>query len=220
MNLYNLIYALLLLVALISCLVNFSLKEFYAKMVILYLLGLLCIFSASIYLVRVVKLNNNLFLFHISTPVEYIILGLLYYGIMVRLMVKQWILFSIPVFVLLCIFFSLFVQKIDVSNTYAIIISSMLLISWSLFFLGEILLFRPATRLFQFPMFWISTGVLFYYTGSLLIEGMLNFMIAHDMFLARRLYVIVYIFKYLLFIFFIISAFCQTTFKKAEEPGR
>lgn len=217
MSPYNLIYAVLLLASLVSCLVKFSFKEFYAKMVIFYLIGLLCVFVASIYLVRVAGLNNNLFLFHIATPVEYTVLGLLYYGIMVKLMVKQWILFSIPVFVLLSIFFSLFVQKIDVSNTYSIIISSTLLSLWSLFFLREVLLFRPATRLLRFPMFWISAGVLFYYTGSLLIEGMLNFMMDHNMPLAQRLYRIVYIFKYLLFILFIISAFCQTAFKTADE---
>lgn|GEM_PF-806067 len=213
MSVYNQIFAILLLVALVSCFAKLGLKEYYAKLMAIYLLWLICTFVASVYVVRGLGIINNLFLFHLSTPIDYAVLALLYHGVMISTMVKRWIVVSIPAYILLSIYLSLFVQPIDENNTYSIIFGSTLLICWSLFFLREVLLYRPAMRLLRYPMFWISVGILFYYTGSLLIESMLNFMIRQDMPLARRLYRIVYVFKYLLMVLIIIGAFCQTIFR-------
>jgi|SRR5579859_296046 len=210
MNPYNKLYFILLLVTLISYLSVSRKEEYYQRIVIIYLILLLLTDVASVYLVKVVGLRNNLFLFHLSTPLDYTLLALLYRSVIINRTVKKILTISIPVFIGLSIFLSIFVQKINENNSYAIVAESLLMIFLSLFYLREVLLFQQATVLLRFPLFWISVGVLFFFIGSLLIEGMLNYLMSKSMDLARRAFRIGYIFKYLLCILFIIGAFCNS----------
>ncbi len=212
MNIYRSVYFGLLLFCLFSYCINFRKKEHYAWLVVLLLLLWLCTAAIAIYLIKSVGLKNNLFIFHISTPLEYVILCMLYKHSIVNAQIRKMISYSIPVFIVLSMLFSIFIQTPDFNNSYTVIIESVVMIFLSLFFLREVLLLQQVTILHQFPMFWISVGVLFYYTGNLIIEGMLNYMVNHSMELARRAYMISYIFKYLLFCLFIIGAFCDRPF--------
>jgi hypothetical protein len=63
--------------------------------------------------------------------------------------------------------------------------------------------------LYQYPLFWISAGILVYFTETLVIEGLLDYLIKHSMELARQAYKISYIFKYLLLLSFTIGAWYQ-----------
>lgn len=178
-------------------------------MVILLMILWLCTAASAIFLSNFTGWKNNLFIFHISTPLEYIVLSMLYRDAIVNVKVKKIILLSIPVFIILSILFSLFIQTTEVNNSYIIITESVIIVFLSLFFLREILLLQQVTVLHRYPMFWISVGILFYFTGNLIIEGMLNYMMTHSMELAKRTYRIGYIFKYLIFLLFIIGAFCS-----------
>lgn len=152
--------------------------------------------------------QNNLFLFHIYTPIEYSILSLLYANVISNPVTKKIIAYSIPLFITLSVLSALFVQHITENNSFITILESLLVLSWSLFFLREVLLLRQVTVLQQFPMFWICVGILFYFTGSLITEGMMNYLIKHSIPLAQRIYSFGYIFKYVLFTLLIIGAFC------------
>jgi hypothetical protein len=182
-------------------------------MVILLMILWFLTSAAAICLIKYAGLKNNLFVFHISTPLEYLILSILYKGVINNRIVKKIIILAIPLFIILSILSSAFIQKTDVNNSNIIIAESLIMIFLSLFFLRETLLLQQVTVLHQFPMFWISVGILIYYTGNLVIEGMLNYMINHSMELATRIYKAGYIFKYLLFVLFIVAAFCRKTFR-------
>ncbi len=207
MNVFNQLYLVLSLLALLSYVPTIFKKQDYAQFVFLYLIILVLTFLVSIYSTNILKLRNNLFIFHIATPLEYTVLALLYRSVIVNGVVKKIIAFSIPLFVAVSIASSVFMQPLTTNNSNTIILASIIIVFLTLFFLRETLLLQQVTILHRFPMFWISVGILFYYTGSLIIEGMLNYMIAHSMELARRTFMIGYIFKYLLFILFIIGAF-------------
>ncbi|MDP4261151.1 MAG: hypothetical protein Q8941_01355 [Bacteroidota bacterium] len=209
MNIYNKVYFVLLFITLISYLGGFGKKPRYVRMVILLMILWFFTSAVAIYLVKYGGLTNNLFVFHISTPLEYVILSMLFRDVIVNKAIKRIILLSVPFFVALSVLFSVFIQPVDTNNSNIIIIESVILVFISLFFLREILLLQQVTVLHRFPMFWICVGILFYYTGNLVIEGMLNYMIRQSMELARRTYRFGYIFKYLLFILFIIGAFCS-----------
>jgi len=178
-------------------------------MLILLMILWLVTTLAAIYSTKYAGLKNNLFIFHIFTPLEYVLLALFYRDIIVNSRVKKIISYSIPIFILLAILFSVFIQKPDTSNSTVIMIESVIVIFLSLFFLREVLLLQHATILYRFPLFWISVGILFYFTGNMIIEGLLNYMISHSMQLARRVYHIGHVFKYLLFLLFIIGAYCN-----------
>ncbi len=181
----------------------------YVKMVIAFMLLWLVTAVTAMVLVRYVKLKNNLFVFHISTPIQYIILCTLYKSVILNARIKRIIAVSIFCFIVLSIFFSAFIQLPASNNSYVVSIESVIMIFLSLYYLREILLLQQVTVLHRFPMFWISIGILFYFTGILLIEGMLNYMIIHSMELAKRSYMIENLFEYLLFVLFIIGAFCN-----------
>lgn len=178
-------------------------------MVILLMILWFITTSIAIYLVRFAGFKNNLFVFHISTPLEYTILAMLYKNEISSVIVKKIILISIPVFIVLSFLFGFFIQTPDTNNTQIIIIESVIMVFLSLFFLREVLLLQQVTVLHRYPMFWISVGILFYFIGNLVIEGMLNYLISHSMDLAKRSYRLGYIFKYLLFLLFIIGAYCN-----------
>lgn len=209
MSIYSKAYFGLLFITLVSYLIRTGRKELYVNIVILLMVLWFFTTTTAIYLIRYAGLKNNLFVFHISTPLEFILLVTLYRNVIVNTFVKKIISLSIPVFLVLSTFFAIFVQAPDTNNSQMIIIESVSMVFLSLFFLREVLLLQQVTVLHRFPMFWISVGILFYFIGNLVIEGMLNYMISHSMDLARRAYRIGYIFKYLLFILFIVGAFCD-----------
>jgi hypothetical protein len=209
MSIYSKVYIGLLFITLVSYVITSGKKEKHEQMVILLMVLWFFTSAAALYLVKYAGLKNNLVVFHISTPLEYVILSMLYRDAIVNTTIKKVILLSIPFFIAVSILFSFFVQPPDTNNSYIIIIESVVMVFLSLFFLREILLLQQVTVLHRFPMFWISVGILFYFTGNLIIEGMLNYMVRHSMELAWRTYQIGYIFKYLLFILFIIGAFCN-----------
>lgn len=208
MSIYTKIYIAFLLLALLSYIAARR-NERHAKWIILYL-GL-CLVT-TIAGVGVLKLGweNNLFLFHLFTPLEYTVLSLLYYNVLSSKRLKQVVLVSIPVFILTAAVFSLFIQKYQTdSNSYVTIIESILIFLSSMFFLREVLLLQQVTSLQNFPLFWVSVGILFYFTGSLITEGMMNYFFRHDMDMALRAYHFGYVFKYLMFLMFTIGAFCR-----------
>jgi hypothetical protein len=165
----------------------------------------------AISLVRLAGYQNNLFLFHFFTPVEYTLLATLYYQSLKGRKIKKLVLLSIPLFIAYSVFSSVAIQKFSSNNSSTIIIESILMILWSLLFLREVLLYQEVMNLTQFAMFWITVGILFYFTGNLVIEGMLDYMIRHSMELARRIYRFSYLFSYLLFILFSVGGLAETT---------
>lgn len=208
MDIYNMIYLGLLLIALVTFLVAFKQKDTYVKLVISLLVLWLFTTGTAWFLVKFDGFKNNLFLFHICTPLEYVILALLYRSVIVNTAVKKMIMVSIPVFVVTSILFSAFLQLPSTNNSYAVIMESVLVVFLSLIFLREVLVLQQATVLHRLPMFWISVGILFFYTGNLIILGMLNYLVSHSLDVAKRIYRISYIFHYLLFLLLITAALC------------
>lgn len=208
MSIYTKIYIAFLLLALLSYIAARR-NERHAKWIILYL-GLCLLTTMAGIGVLKMGWKNNLALFHLFTPLEYTVLSLLYYNVLSSVRLKRVILVSIPVFVLTAAVFSLFIQKYDTdSNSYVTILESILIFLSSMFFLREVLLLQQVTSLHRFPLFWVSVGILFYFTGSLITEGMMNYFFRHDMALALRAYHFGYVFKYLMFLMFTIGAFCR-----------
>lgn len=209
MNILQEVYFVLLFITLTVYIIALRNKMQYVKIIVWIITLWLLVSASAMLLSRVAGVKNNLFIFHISTPLEYLLISLLYRDALVNKNVRRMINISIPVFFILSILFSLFIQKPVVNNSYMVLVEYVILIFLSLFYLREILLLQQVTVLHRFPMFWISVGILFYYTGNLIIEGMLNYMINHSMELALRTYRLSYVFKYLIFLLFIIGAVCS-----------
>jgi len=208
------IFFTLLAAAFLSYLVTLRGKVLYWRIILLYLSLIAVTSLAANYLRFFSQVKNNLFLFHVYTPAEYVVLCWLYYSIIVNRVVKNMIFFSIPGFIALSVFFSIFIQRFDANDSFVIIIESILIISWSLFFLREVLLLQQETSVIKYPLFWVSIGMLFYFVGDLFVEGLLDYLIKHSPDLAKRVYSFGYIFKYLLFILLTTGAWCNYSPKR------
>jgi hypothetical protein len=109
-----------------------------------------------------------------------------------------------------------YVQQVDTNNSYIVIIESTLVTLWSLLFLRETIILQRESALQKFPMFWISIGLLFYFVGSVSVEGLLNYLMDISMDLARRVYRMTFVLKYLLFILLIIGAYSRRLFRGSD----
>ncbi|HEY0271599.1 MAG TPA: hypothetical protein VGC22_00385, partial [Chitinophaga sp.] len=171
---------------------------FYVQVIFIYLLLQFIVAAGSTWLVKVMQVRNNLYLFHVFTPLEYALLAFLYARSFHSRLLRALAGISIPVFGITAALLTVFVQPVTTNNSYACILESLLLILWVLCFLGEVLLQQQVTLLYRYPLFWISVGLLFYFTGSLLTEGLLSYLLQHAMALALAVYRLEYLFKYLL----------------------
>ncbi|MBS1732436.1 MAG: hypothetical protein JST02_03985 [Bacteroidetes bacterium] len=206
MSVFTKAYFLLLLITLALYLFKSRKMGTYSRHIIALMLLWLLTTITAIFLSSYAGFKNNLFVFHILTPVEYGILTLLFNHVIMNPFVKKMAKLSILPFFVLCMLSAFFLQPVTENNAYMIITESVIIVFLSLYYLREIMILQHVTELHRFPMFWITVGLLFYFTGNLLIEGMLNYMIKHSMTLALRSYRLGYIFKYLLFILFITGA--------------
>lgn len=207
------IYVALAIITLILHLLNYRSNEPQWKFITLYLILTLVTSAAAISVAELTVEKNNLYIFHLFTPLEYVILALLYHSVFHNTSIRRLIRQSIPIFFIGSILLSAFVQPLNVNNSYSIILESVLIALWSLLFLRETILLQREPRLQRFPMFWISIGLLFYFTGGLFVEGMMNHLINQSPDLARKAYKMSFIFKYLLFLLFMVGATCRSMFK-------
>jgi hypothetical protein len=219
MNLWSYIYFVFLVTALLIYALEIRKKEYYSRLIFVYLLILLLTDLLAIAVLVVWKLKNNLFIFHVFTPLEYAIFSLLYLNQIQSPRVKKVIRASIPGFIGLSILFSAFVQHPDINNSYVMIMESILLSTWCLLFLREAILYPTVSYLQRYPMFWISVGILFYFVGDIFVEGLLNYLVKHSMTMAIRFYNMETIFKFIFFALVIVGIKCQSIFRlnKATE---
>lgn len=211
MSIADKIYFLLLLLTLACYLSKLASKEEYVKWITILLVFWLLTVLPGVLLVAYAN-KSNVFIYHIIVPVEFAFFMLMFRDYFDSPTAKRNVTYLIPSFILLCIFFSMFIQKPNINNTYAVIIESMILIIVSLFFLRETALLRRVKVMHRHPMFWISTGVLFCCCCNLVVEGMLNYLIARSNDLAVQLYKIIYFGNYVLFCFLILGLYCDKIF--------
>ncbi|MFT3680934.1 MAG: hypothetical protein QM791_11715 [Ferruginibacter sp.] len=219
MSIFDSMYFLLLVSSLIVFLVSGNRRHLQMRLTAALLAVWLIASGTAVFLSAVAGWKNNLFIFHILVPVEYTLMMLLFRSDIRNKTAFRLVTWSIPAFIILSLFLSAFVQPPVTNNSYSTILESVLLICTSLYFLREVLLLQQVKELHRYPMFWITVGILFYYTGTLLTEGMLNYLISHSIETARKLYRLSYVIKYALFVLFIIGALCNTT-KKSNTAWR
>jgi hypothetical protein len=148
---------------------------------------------------------NNLFVYHILTPIQYMIIALMFRSVIKDKNIKRWMLRSIPLFWLVAIFFTLFVQSLNEYSTYSLLLKYVLITPIVLYYLIEILNAPDDYELTREPAFWIGTGLLFHSVGNVFAQGISNEFIKHSTALFNILNTVSSILNYLLFLCFIIA---------------
>ena len=161
-------------------------------------------------------LPNNLFFYHFYNPLEFILYSLFFSSLAMSVKTKKYILLIIPAYIMIALFLSFFTQKINENNSYAICLESLIIILYCLLYLRHINIHQIENRAERNPYFWITLGILFYFTGSLFLEGFLNILLKVSIDKARLYYKIGFVFKYLMCCMFLTGILIRQNFNKAK----
>ncbi|HUS01451.1 MAG TPA: hypothetical protein VMY77_06980 [Chitinophagaceae bacterium] len=119
---------------------------------------------------------------------------------------------------LLCAFLDLFfINGFYFFNTYSSSVGSILIILSCLIYFSHLFTSDRLLNYFRTPMFWISTGLLFFFTGSLVQNSLIRYFISNKIDPGGRIYYFIMVtLNILLHTAFIISFLCNQIWKKAR----
>lgn len=203
MSAVNLIYIFLLSLNLITLVYKWKNNELTIPFnILLWLIGLIIIVEICTSIISR-HVSNNLIIYHIFNPVEFILYSLLFSKILKSAGIKRLIYSILAIYLALAFLLSIFVQKVDVNNSYAIIIESICIIIYALMYLRQLNIYEVDHKAENNPYFWVILGILLYFTGSLFVEGYLNLLISIGNDVAKKYYKFSFIFKYLMCMMFL-----------------
>ena len=170
----------------------------------LTLLLLFLFFAVAVEAVALVTVRlgttNNLWLWHVYTPLEFCAVAAIFYsGFRMRLL-KNFILIVAIAFVLFCIFDSVFLSGITQMNSIAQMVENVLLILLAVLYFYKVSNDLRITYLEHDSMFLFSCGLLIYKAGSSMALVMFNRALAESYDAARMCLAIIFILKILFFI--------------------
>lgn len=149
--------------------------------------------------------KNNLPLLHIYTILEFGMIAWFY-----KVVLRGWVsdrLFAvlIPLFIVLALLNSLFLQEWHRFNTYPRSLESILVIAFTITCYHRMLSEMKIRRMERSPLFWINTGFLFYFSGALFLFSLSNYIMP----LGYRLNILIWtvhaFFSILLYVFLFIG---------------
>lgn len=154
--------------------------------------------------------------YHVYIPIEYMLLSYFYLQNLNSKRMKQFILFTIPLFFILCITISYRTIQpfIYPHPTLQFNIAGILLVVFaltSLFHIKE----DMASSIYKNYLFWINIGILFFYSGNFLLMGTYNYLKQRDPDFATQLWSMFNTtLNVVLYIFFIIGFICSKPIRK------
>ncbi|MEJ8801630.1 hypothetical protein [Pontibacter sp. H249] len=148
-----------------------------------------------------VRMNttNNLWINHVYTPVEFIIVALVYYHSFSTKVIRNGILITAAAFVLLCIGDAVLLDGLTQMNSAAQMIGNALLISLAVLYFYKIANDLTITYLDRDPVFLFSCCILIYKAGTSMSYGMFNAALQESYDAARMVLAIIFILKILFF---------------------
>lgn len=155
---------------------------------------------------------NNLYLFHLLTPIQYALFSLMIYQATEQVLLKKLIMLSIPAFVVISLGISVFVQKIDRYNSISLSLQNVVLTIWSVLFIHELVTRKRVFRIEAEPMLYVSVGLIVYSCGKFMIEGLMDYFIKKDIHIAKDLYTITELLSFLLYLVLAFALLCHYIF--------
>lgn len=131
--------------------------------------------------------QNNLWLLHLYTPLEFACIVWFYGTELKGFVEKKWFFLTGIGFAVLSVLNSAFLQDTDTFNTYARSLEGILVILLCLAWCYRTLSEMKIRRLEQDPVFWVNTGFLLYFSGNVLLFAFSNYII--DINRALNLYI-------------------------------
>ena len=138
--------------------------------------------------IRIVLHQHNNWLYNISTTLEFIFYAYIFEKCLkdrgYKKLTLRFILFC-PVLVLANL---LFIQGFTSFHSYTMVLGSFFMIIFCCLFFYEVLLTPLELELYRVPMFWISTGILFFYLGDFSYDLAYNLIVKYEVDSGRKLF--------------------------------
>lgn len=123
---------------------------------------------------------NNYWVYHLYVPLSFVFVVRIYREVLSSSFGRRFFdLLSIG-FLLLAIFNSLFLQSIEVFNSNAISLSSIVYIALAIAYFYQLLRNTAFQGLGRTPMFWLNAGILISYSGMLILNVLINYVVGQD----------------------------------------
>jgi len=206
------IYILCFIIALFSRVKNQ--RPHYFNSFILYIL--LTITTEVIGWWYSLHLKNNLIFYNFYAIINFTYLIYLMRSFLQNrkvMSILTWVAVIYPIFALINV---IFVQGLHTFNTYSLICGCTLVVMASISYFYERIKYPGPQSLLHDPTFWISTGILFYNTCSLPINGILNVIANMPFYVYKIIYPINVVMNIILYLLFSISFVCNLIFRKSS----
>lgn len=109
--------------------------------------------------------RRNHGLYNYFTSFEFIFYSLFYRAILENKRIKKIVLCAIIVYPVLFILNILFIQGMKGFHTITYRLGSVMVVTWCYLYFRQLMRSNTYVALFRDPLFWISTGLLFFYAG-------------------------------------------------------
>lgn len=165
------IYFFVLIIAILIGLKSFMILSNSCKLCLLLLLSTICAEAIGYFVASILK--TNFIVYHIFTPLQCITVLFAYY----TETKDKFFVYLIPVVTFLALILSFWVQPLPAYNTYFMDVELILFTIISSLFFKKLLSLETDLKLYQYPFFWISCGLLIFSVLNIFIFGSFNFII-------------------------------------------
>ncbi|CAM3856748.1 hypothetical protein MUGA111182_13550 [Mucilaginibacter galii] len=127
------------------------------------------------------RYKENVNLFNITTVIEFVIFYFLFYKNINSAVLKNIILYAMPLYVVLAAVNQLFIQGFNNFHTYTMLVGTVFIIVFVFFYFYEAFSDKEPLSLPKEPMFWISIGLFLFYLGDFTYNLMQPYFIKNHM---------------------------------------
>lgn len=160
---------------------------------------------------------SNLFLYHILTPIQYVIICFIYLPVVTNVRIKTVIRASALLFVLLSVVLTMYVQPLSAYPSYSILVKHTLTILLIMIYFYEVMSKTPYTTIYVQPIFWVSVGFLFHSCLNILLEGVSNYLHTYGSANYQLIYSLYSVSNYFLFLLFSTGLVISNAKLKTDE---
>lgn len=153
---------------------------------------------------------TNHWLYNLYLPVHFFFYSWLYYRLLLSSLMRRIITWSSGVFAAVYLLNLGVGPGLYAFNSYPYLVSSFLLVGWVLAYFQQLLRAGESISLVREPVFWISTGLLFFHLGHFLYLGLINYLLAVSLGWARRFMTISSLVNILTYSLFLVAFLCPT----------
>ena len=159
--------------------------------------------------------TGNHFIFNLYLLVQFLFYFGIFYKTFQTKKLKTFTLFVSICFLIYLLINFIFLDGFHTFNSLAFTIGSVLTILFCLLYFGALYNADGFINYFKIPMFWIATGILFFFVGNFLYLSFLNYILENNLDSGGNIYeVIIITLNLLLYCFFSIGFLSNQSWKK------